>query len=280
MSLRRRLAEHVNGYLTRELPVARAPLCDFEKLRFEIRQADVLLLEGRTRVSEVIKLITQSPWTHSALYVGRLADMDDPALRERVRAHHQGAAEDQLIIEALIGRGTVVTPLERYRGEHLRICRPRGLSRTDSQTVIARVAACLGVAYDLRQLLDLGRFLFPWTVLPRRWRSSLFEHNIGEPTRTVCSTLLVDAFSAVNFPVLPVVRSGADGRVRLYPRNSRLFTPSDFDYSPYFDIIKYPYVAFDEGALYRRLPWEHGTVCNDDDEPVALPAPVAPPRNG
>jgi hypothetical protein len=272
MGMQSWLASHLNNYLNRELPSTRPPLCDFEKLRFEIRQADVLLVEGRTQVSEVIKVITQSPWTHSALYVGRLSEIDEPELRELVQRHYSGAPESQLLIEALIGRGTVVTPLEQYRGEHMRICRPSGLSRMDAQTVIERVASRLGDAYDLRQLLDLARFLFPWGVLPRRWRSSLFEHNVGEPTRTVCSTLLVDAFTEVNFPVLPVVRSDADGRLRLYPRNSRLFTPRDFDYSPYFDIIKYPFVAFEDCELYRRLPWEHGTVCNDeDDAPVALP---------
>lgn len=279
MGFRRGLAEQINRYLTHELPSTRAPLCDFEKLRFEIRQADVLLVEGRTRVSEVIKLITQSPWTHSALYIGRLSEIDDPLLREEVRAHHLGPPEEQLVVEALIGRGTVVTPLESYRGEHIRICRPRGLSRPDAQTVISQVAAYLGMGYDLRQLLDLARFLFPWAVMPRRWRSSLFEHNVGETTRTVCSTLLVDAFSAVNFPVLPVVRPDAEGRFRLYARNSRLFTPRDFDYSPYFDIIKYPFVAFEEGELYRRLPWEHGIVFNDERDLLPKPRATANTRN-
>jgi hypothetical protein len=125
----------------------------------------------------------------------------------------------------------------------------------------------------MRQILDLARFLFPWAILPRRWRSSLFEHNAGEPTRTVCSTLLVDAFSSIKFPVLPVVQAGQDGAIRLYRRNSRLFAPRDFDYSPYFDIIKYPFVAFDEGGMYRQLPWDHGVIYNDETD-ILVQQPV------
>ena len=48
------------------------PPNDFKQLCYEIRPGDIILVEGRSRVSEVIKLITQSPWTHSALYIGHL----------------------------------------------------------------------------------------------------------------------------------------------------------------------------------------------------------------
>ena len=55
----------------------------------------------------------------------------------------------------------------------MRISRPRGLSRADVQSVTAAAAGHLGRSYDARQIFDLTRFLFPWSVLPRRWRSSL-----------------------------------------------------------------------------------------------------------
>ncbi len=270
MGLKRWIGQKITSFLTKERASQSAPLCDFDKIRFEVRTADVLLVEGRSRVSEVIKVITQSPWTHSALYVGKLADIDDPQIRLQIRQHYQGDPNEQLVIEALIGEGIVAVPLSKYRNDHVRICRPRGLSRQDAQEVIGHVAARLGQDYDMRQILDLARFLFPWSILPRRWRSSLFEHNVGGPTRTVCSTLIVDGFSFVNFPVLPVVQTDKQGGVRLFERNTRLFSPRDFDYSPYFDIIKYPFVAFEQRALYRQLPWERGVVCNAEGDCVVV----------
>ena len=55
--------------------------------------------------------------------------------------------------------------------------------------------------------------------------------------------------------------------MKLYKRNPRLFTPKDFDYSPYFDIIKYPYFGLDDVAAYRGLPWDtEGMVCNSSGD--------------
>lgn len=262
--LLRWLNERLLRWLSAEAPPAPTPLCDFGRLCFELRKGDVLLVEGRSRVAEVIRIITQSPWSHSALYIGRLYDIEDPDLRAVIAYHYDGDPNDQLIIEALIGRGTVVSPLSSYRHDHLRICRPTGLAPADAEGVIGHAVKHLGWDYDLRQVLDLARFFFPWEILPRRWRSSLFQHNAGGATRTVCSTLLAQAFAAVDFPVLPFIARDADGSVRFFKRNPRLFAPRDFDYSPYFSIIKYPYLGINEVGLYRRLPWTDEDIYNDE----------------
>ncbi len=258
-------------WLTRERPPATIPLCDFNRLRFELRPCDVLLVEGRSRVADVIRVITQSPWTHAVLYIGRLFDIRNPRLRARVEAHFEGDPEEQLVIEAELGRGTVVSPLSRYQHDHLRICRPDGLAADDAQQVLAYAIRRLGTPYDLRQILDLARFLLPWSILPRRWRSTLFEHKAGSATRTVCSTLLAEAFSAVDFPILPFIDRGEDGSLRLFKRNPRLFAPRDFDYSPYFSIIKYPFLGVNDLALYRRLPWDRSHRWLDDPPTAGLP---------
>lgn len=244
-------------------------LCDFDRLSYEIRPCDVLLVEGRSRVSEIIKLITQSTWTHTALYIGRLHDIDSPALRERIVKFYQGDASAQLVIEPLLGKGTVVTPLSFYKDFHLRICRPKYISRQDAQQVISVAIQKLGHDYDVRQMLDLARFMFPYGILPRRWRSSLFEHNAGEATRCICSSMIVEAFHVVHYPVLPVVHQGSGGETLLYKRNPRLYTPADFDYSPYFDIIKYPFMGSEDLAVYRYLPWGRDDTVPDstNDEP-------------
>ncbi len=276
-NLTRKFSRWGMKWLTRDGPLPETPLCDFNRLRFELRPCDVLLVEGRSRVSEVIKLITQSPWSHSALYIGRLYDIRNPRLRVVIEAHFEGDPEEQLIIEAELGKGTIITPLSAYRNEHLRICRPDGLSADDAQEVLGYAIGKLGSNYDLRQVMDLARFFFPWSILPRRWRSSLFQHNAGDATRTVCSTLLAEAFNQVDFPILPFIDRGDDGSLRLFKRNPKLFAPRDFDYSPYFSIIKYPYLGMNDLGLYRRLPWDRETDYVDQQPPprTAKPRPPA-----
>jgi len=273
MGLRKWLENKITHWLTKDRSeVSNIPLCDFEQLSYEIKPCDVLLIEGRSHVSNVIKLITQSPWTHTALYIGRMSDIEDEYTRNNIAQHYNGDENRPLILEALMGEGTIVQALDKYKDDHIRICRPKTLSRLDAAKVTAYSARHLGCDYDVRQLLDLARFLFPYSIIPRRWRSSLFQHNAGTPTRTVCSSLIAAAFSSVHFPILPVIQKNEQGELKLYKRNFMLYTPSDFDYSPYFEIIKYPYLGLEELSIYRKLPWDkEGMMCNGEDD-CYLPA--------
>lgn len=252
-------------WLTQEKPIEELPLYDFERIRYEIRPCDVLLMEGRNRISEIIKQITQSPWSHACIYIGRLQDIEDPLLREKLCQHFDGDLNIQLVIESYLGKGTIVTPLENYHKDHLRICRPRGLSRHDAQNVIGEAIRKLGRHYDKRQVFDLARFLVRWSIFPRRWRSSLFKHPIGESTKTICTTMIAEAFASIHYPILPLVKQHDETGIELYPKNPRLMTPRDFDYSPYFEIIKYPFADFTQSP-YRNLPWNKtGLVCQDGE---------------
>ncbi len=252
-------------WLLHERSLRSQPLSDFERIKYELKLCDVLLVEGRSRVSDVIRVTTQSPWTHAALYIGRIHDIEDPDLRKIVVHQYQGEPGDRLIIESHLGVGTKVSDLETYNSDHLRICRPARLGIKDSQQVIRYAVSRLGLDYDVRQILDLARFMFPWSFLPRRWRSSLFQHNAGRSTRTVCSTMIAEAFAFVQFPILPLVKQSEDDKVQLFRRNPKLCTPSDFDYSPYFKIIKYPFVDIDYHDDHHLLPWR-GTGELDEEE--------------
>lgn len=248
----------INNWLTSETPVSGLPPCDFGRICHEVRSCDVLLVEGRTRVSEVIKMVTQSSWSHAALYIGRLHDIDDEQLRAKLEAVSDFDANTPLLIEAELGQGVIVSPLSKYKKDHVRICRPRGLTQSDAQQVVGYAIGQLGKGYHVRQMLDLARLLFPWGIMPRRWRSTVFEHNAGDPTKTVCSTMIAEAFASIDFPVTPFVVRDGEKRIRFYKRNPSLAVPQDFDYSPYFDIIKYPLigiVGLEGSALYRQLPW-------------------------
>ena len=43
---------------------------NMENLYQVIRKGDVLLVEGRSKISHIIQLLTQSSWSHVAFYVG------------------------------------------------------------------------------------------------------------------------------------------------------------------------------------------------------------------
>lgn len=257
----------ITDWLTEDRPPTEFPMCDFERIRYELRPCDVLLTEGRSRVSDVIKYATQSAWSHSALYIGRVHDIEDPVMRNKAMEHFKGPPDTQLLIEGVLGKGTVITPLNFYRPDHIRICRPRGLSPNDSQRIITYAINMLGSDYNVRQILDLARFMLPWAILPRNWRNSLFNDH-SESTRTVCSTMIAEAFTSVHFPILPHLRKNEDTGIELFHRNPRLYTPRDFDYSPYFEIIKYPFLGFDEQPAYRKLPWnKENAVIRGNEKP-------------
>lgn len=260
----------VGHWLTKNQPPRRAYLCDFDRIRYEVRPGDVLLIEGRNHISTVIRKVTQSPWSHATLYIGRLYDIDDPELRKKIRQHFGGSSDSQLLIESLIGKGTIITPLSHYRHDHIRICRPQGLSRSDAQKVIGYTISRLGSKYNIRHVLDLARFLLPWSILPRRWRSSLFESKPSQVMHDICSSMIAEAFASVKFPILPVIKQDDENGIELIQRNPRLYTPSDFDYSPYFDIIKYPYFSLKEQPPYHHLPWKEDAISMDDDSNVII----------
>ena len=244
-------------WLNQEYSHYHIPLCDFEKMRHELKPCDVLLIEGRSRISNVIRWITTSPWTHAALYIGKLHDIEDPIVRETAALYLKETPDAQFMIESLLGKGTLTNALTAYKDDHIRICRPKNLSYKDAQQVIRYAVSRLGAEYDVRQIIDLARFLFPWFLLPRRWRPSLFGHNAGRSTKTVCSTMIAEAFDFVQFPILPLVKkTDSTEGIQLFRRNPKLCVPKDFDVSPYFEIIKYPFVDFTFHADYRLLPWK------------------------
>lgn len=266
MKITQWLANKINKYFEEVKPKKPSYLCSFDRICHEIRPADVLLVEGHNWISRVIQRLTLSPWSHAFLYIGRLHDVTDPEIRELIHHFYKGSPSDQLIIESIVGKGTIVNNITAYKNHHIRICRPNGLLHTDAQKVIAYAAKTLGRQYHIRHILDLGRFLLKSRLIPRRWGSVLFEENndVGPATRDICSAMLADAFASVKFPVLPLIREDEElHRLELIHRNSRLFTPRDFDYSPYFNIIKYPILSTTMPS-YRHLPWNDEFISHDE----------------
>ena len=255
VSLNNWLLQKLNHYFLTDIKPPRGFLCDFSRVIHEIRPADVLLIEGRNRISKIIQNTTRSAWTHAALYIGRVHNLEDPKLREFVQNNYKGSLTEKLLIETQVGTGSVIVPMSKYKKEHIRVCRPNGLSHDDAQKVIAYAANTLGQKYDVRHFLDLYRFLVGSWFIPRTWNSVLFSKHTGQARQDICSTMIARAFESVRFPVLPLIRKKDKKKLEVIRRNPNLFAPCDFDYSPYFDIIKYPMIPVSGFNIYKQLPW-------------------------
>lgn len=213
-----------------------------------LRPGDVLLVEGTSKLSAAIKYLTQSTWSHAALYAG----VEEGAPR---------------LIEAEIGLGVIQVPLEKYAGHHLRICRPVGLDAAAVAEVLGFARSRLGAKYDMRNLVDLARWLFPYPPVPRRVRRRMIAFGSGEPTRAICSSLIAEAFHRIGYPILPEPDKlgdprGAAAAEVAHIRHHSLYAPRDFDASPYFAVVKPTLeLGFDwrqtQGAM--RAAWEAGS---------------------
>jgi hypothetical protein len=239
------LATYLNQPVTHSEPFLRV---DGARLIEMMQPADVLLVEGDTRVSTAIKYLTQSTWSHSALYIGdALGEGLDPDTAPT-------------LLEADLKNGVAVVPLSKYTDSNLRICRAVGLTPEDQARVVAYATARIGMEYDLKNLVDLARYLFPIPPVPTFMRRRMLALGSGDPTRALCSTLIAQAFQSVRFPILPLIETLDEAQRRahayrvneiLHIRHHSLFAPRDFDLSPFFEVIKPMLADFD----YQRLVW-------------------------
>jgi hypothetical protein len=120
----------------------------------------------------------------------------------------------------------------------------------------------LGMKYDLKNIVDMLRYFLPTPPVPVRWQRRLLAFGSGDPTRAICSTLIAEAFANIRYPILPEITkvpghtAAASTYSReeiLHIRHHSLYTPRDFDLSPFFAIDK-PTLEF--GFDYKRLRWE------------------------
>ncbi len=213
-----------------------------------LEPADVLLVDSSSIIGTSIKYLTQSSWSHAALYIGAHG-------RERL------GFPDRSFIEADLIEGVRTVCIAEFSGLPTRICRPVGLNETERRLVTAFAIARLGYQYDLKNVFDLARFLLPTPPVPTRLRRQMISLGSGDPTRAICSTLIAQAFQSIKYPILPAVdhcEAAADRCPGCIDeihriRHHSLFTPRDFDVSPYFRIIK---PSVEDGFDFRTIKWE------------------------
>ena len=111
-------------------------------LRACLKPGDILLIEGRTHLAGIIKYLTQSTWSHAALYVGPIA------------GRKTAGGEPCELVESNLDAGIAAYPLSTYFPFHTRICRAGRIvgrrlperfattpSRASASTTISRMSS-------------------------------------------------------------------------------------------------------------------------------------------
>jgi hypothetical protein len=285
--IQERLTDFLIDQLTRPLPrYERRGWNDLDALHRHVSPGDVVVVEGDQRISAVIRYLTQSSWSHAALYVGDELLRRDEELRAEMLACF-GSDAHHMIIEALLD-GVVASPISKYQHLNLRICRPHNLKPHDLKKIIDDAVSSLGWCYDLRNILDLLRYLLP-PVRPSRFRRHAPWLGSDVPTEVICTSHLGHLFRRIGFPVAPEIepldeaeqlpageplsglrrlfnrRNEAPYPVRFRERHPSLLTPRDFDLSPWFEVVKFNAIA-DARFDYDRIRWCDAGPPEEGDE--------------
>jgi len=210
------LSKETNSYVTPQKS-------DFERIINVIQPGDVLLIEGKQRFSKAIKYLTQSNWSHSAMYIG-----------------------NNTLVEADLKEGVRFIPLKEYMDYHTRICRPKNISSEDLKDLFRFISSKIGWQYDTKHVTDLLKI----ALNPRSNLRNIFRRlGSPDPKEVICSSLLADAFHSIDYPILPIRQERGD----YHKINTTTITPSDFDLSPYFYIIKPTLEQFNYEDFFEPL---------------------------
>ena len=207
---------------------------NFTELSKQIKPGDVLLVEGKSNFSKGIKYLTQSIWSHSAIYIGSSY------------AKKYNLSRELTLFEADIEEGVRVIPLDFYKDYHVRICRPKQLSKEELDKMMSFLLPKVGHHYDLKHIFDLMKYLVN-PPMPNKYKRAYLELGSGDPSRVICSSIIAEAFQLINYPILPEKE-----RETFKKRNYTLYTPRDYDTSPFFQIIKPTLKGFDLEEYQRN----------------------------
>ena len=259
MGLHDAIATWLIRYLTEELPgYQRRVPNDLPRMVETMEPCDILLVEGNSRISQMIMYLTQSSWSHAAIFIGdALLRWGGPHADEALARYGEEAAS--LLVESDMINGVTVRPLSKYQDRNVRICRPHGLLLEDRDRVLSVVLSHLGVQYDRRNIFDLARYLTPFHLLPRKFRRRPFYFGSSGSREVICSALIAKAFYKASYPIQPMIRvpdpvAGNPSRTRIMARHPSYIMPRDFDLSPNFEVLKLHLTG--QGQMpYAEMAW-------------------------
>jgi len=234
---------------------------NLKKLYNVIRPGDVVLVEGRSKMSRLINLFTRSHWSHVTMYVGK--ELISPGYKQRdfyLKKHGKNA--NHMLVEAFSGEGVIAAPLIKYKDYNIRICRPYGIIESDLRHVVEQVISRLGMHYDNQNIVAIALMILQTIWRPKSKHT--FRACLGNCNdfQVICSGMIAQAFQNVGYPIVPVLlpRSQKDALNKNNPyggdlimRHYTQITPKDFDLSPNFEVIKYNIIGtaqFDYKSLW------------------------------
>jgi len=235
---------------------------DMESLKKYIRPGDVVVVEGKQRISHIIKLLTNSSWSHIFYYVGDYFVRDGMPLKEYYEEKY-GEWAKFMIVEANTGEGVTANIIQKYEKYNIRVCRPFKISEDDQQKVTENIVSNLGRRYDEKNIIELALMLIPFQFNPFRKTKLSYYLGSGDEYEVICSGMIAKAFMSVGYPIIPFL----DTRFAEHPdytkspfgapliaRHYSQIVPRDFDLSPNFQIVKFNIIEtgnFD----YKSITW-------------------------
>ena len=188
-----------------------------------LQPGDVILVAGKSRFSSLVCKLTQSSWSHVAIYVGT--------------GHHPDPAF--CIVEADVEAGVRMITLGRLEHLDIHVVRATGLPEGSRRQMIDYLVSRVGRGYDLQHVVELARLLLFAPLPMGRWLSPRTIRG-ADPTRAVCTTLVAHALltAGVTIGATPAVaarlqHAGGDGASHLETVLDYL-VPGDFERLPEF----------------------------------------------
>ena len=232
------------------------PLGDLPSQRARLCPCDVLLVDGDSSLDRRLKVLTGSRFSRALLYIGRPHEVADPALRALLADYLPCGPDTQLVLDASLERGLWVRDLSNLRGLHLRVCRAQNLSTEECQDALRFAISRLGAGTQHGWSTLALLWLLPWRLLGGHWRRRLLNRWANDLLRAITGTTVGEAFAFIQFPVHPLVKETGDSASRLLRLQPRVFQAADFDHSPYFDILKAPYLLDAVPTGFGAVPWK------------------------
>lgn len=188
-----------------------------------LQPGDVILVAGRTRFASLVCRLTQSAWSHVAIYVGP--------------GHHPDPAH--CIVEADVEAGVRLITLSQLADHDIQVVRASRLPESSRQELIDYLLARVGMPYDLDHVIALARLMLFAPSPLARWLSPRTMRR-ADPTRAICSTLVAHALftAGVSVGAAPIVaarlqHTGGEAQADLAAALDYL-VPGDFERLPEF----------------------------------------------
>jgi hypothetical protein len=188
-----------------------------------MQPGDVILVAGKTRFASLVCKLTQSTWSHVAIYVGP--------------GHHNDAAH--CIVEADVEAGVRMITLADLADHDIQVVRASRLPESSRQELIDYLLSRVGLSYDLNHVIELARLVMFAPSPFGRWLSPKTMRR-ADPTRAVCSTLVAHALftAGVSVGSSPVVAARLQHAAKESQDDLRAaldyLVPGDFERLPEF----------------------------------------------